>query len=84
MKQINLFYSEISEQFIINERGEKLANVPSENIKGSLEDALKMIREKYAKRKVYLEVDVPEEKSIDEKGENLLEKYLGATKIDYS
>jgi len=84
MKQINLLYSEISEQYIINERGENLSTVPSENIKGSLEDALKFIKERYSKRKVYLEVKVPKDKLAGKDGESLLEKYLSGTKIEYS
>jgi len=78
MKQINLFYSEHSEKYIINEKREFTSQVPGENVKKTLEDALKFISDKYPKRKLFLEMKIPE------KDQEFVKNYFSDSKnIDY-
>ena len=50
MKKVLLFYADTLEQYIVNERAEKLADVPSENIKDSIEEAENFVKQKYPKK----------------------------------
>ena len=77
MKAIRLFYAEYIGKYVINEKGEKnLDNVPSENIKDSIENALKILVDKYKKRSIILEAD------INEKDMEAVRKYIQDTKIE--
>ena len=82
MKRICLFYSQTTEKFYVNEKGEKLSEtVPEENITDKIEQALALVKKKYGHRAIELLVDVPEEKRYTKKGKDWAEIYIKDTKI---